>query len=342
MAPIYIPNELLAYATDTFRTATANELEEIILNFYDETAISSSKRLLWQHYKDHLPEMQSRRNTQKNPNNKKELETEDIVAALKKLDELYGTDDDVPVVFVAIRMKDIPNHRFISELSLRNRISVLESQMSEVLNSKRNYAATAAPVPNPQRMEPYIQRNRPVRPLPVVHHDPPTGRPDGPPAAIGTTAVNAPAAKPPEERPGHAPPINRPAAVSNNTSGDDVNDTQFQTVSYRRRRNRAVYGAAEADDIMAGGLQQHELFVFQVRKNVTENNVKTYMEKTDGVKVTAIKRMSTEEAPSNSYHVTVHCMDVRPIMDSTFWPRGVGCRKFRKKRIPQNGDHRQF
>ena len=64
--------------------------------------------------------------------------------------------------------------------------------------------------------------------------------------------------------------------------------------------------------------------------NVTEDQVKDYINNKD-VTVVSIKLMTAAEAPSNSYHVVIHCMDVRPIMRPEFWPTGVGCRRFRKK-----------
>ena len=71
--------------------------------------------------------------------------------------------------------------------------------------------------------------------------------------------------------------------------------------------------------------KKHDLFVLQVNKTVTDDQVKDYINKDDGVTV------NSAEAPSNSYHVVVHCMDVRPILQLEFWPTGVGCRRFRKK-----------
>ena len=112
------------------------------------------------------------------------------------------------------------------------------------------------------------------------------------------------------------------------TVGGGVKFT-FTTVTNRRHKQTAVYGNAN-DDTFTAGLQKHELFVFQVNKNVTEDQVKEYINKND-VTVVSIKLMTAAEALSNSYYVVIHCMDVRPIMKPEFWPTGVGCRRFRKK-----------
>ena len=52
-----------------------------------------------------------------------------------------------------------------------------------------------------------------------------------------------------------------------------------------------------------------------------------------GVTVINVERKSGSDAPSNSYHVEVHCLDVRTILTPGFWPVGVGSRKYFKKRI---------
>ena len=60
------------------------------------------------------------------------------------------------------------------------------------------------------------------------------------------------------------------------------------------------------------------------------------------VHVVNIKRVSAEESASNSYHVSVHCRDVRTIINSDFWPSGVGCRRFHKNRQSGTQPAQQF
>ena len=98
-----------------------------------------------------------------------------------------------------------------------------------------------------------------------------------------------------------------PADGSEVNSNGDVEDgvqtvgcANFTTVTNRRHKQTAVYGNAN-DDTFTAGLQKHELFLFQVTKNVTEDQVKDYVNNMD-VTVVSIKLMTAAEAPSNSYH----------------------------------------
>ena len=207
--------------------------------------------------------------------------------------------------------------------------------MEEVLKSKQTYAATATSGPSIPAVSLHVPRdarNNPGQPLPIVDHNrviPGTWAQranvnvtskDG---AVGTNSGGAINDADPDQHRG--------------TGGQPFREQQYQQVRPRRmRRTRpaAVFGEAETPEgtEVAAGLQKHELFVFQITNTVSEDNVKAYIEQKD-VKVASIKRVSSEDAPSCSYHVVIHCMDVRTVMTPQFWPKGVGCRKFytRKK-----------
>ena len=107
--------------------------------------------------------------------------------------------------------------------------------------------------------------------------------------------------------------------VTTDDNGSMVNNKPFQTVikPRRRRHERAVFGNG-SDDVITSGLQKHELFVFQVNKSTTDVEVKSFLERKK-VHVVNIKRVSAEESASNSYHVILHCRDVRTIINSDFW-----------------------
>ena len=69
---IYAPNELLAYAFDAYHRNNADDLGNVILNFYDEVAVRTAKTLIWEKYGDKLPVWKDRRNIVGNPTNAKE------------------------------------------------------------------------------------------------------------------------------------------------------------------------------------------------------------------------------------------------------------------------------
>ena len=243
------------------------------------------------------------------------------MSAIKTNDHQYSNGDVQLYVFVAVKLKNIPNERYSAKMSVRSRLSLLEKQMAEILTSKLSYAATAVVVGAPGAESEYKTRNRPMVPGQPIHRVDHDDRIPG----LFSQQTDANRVK----------TVIPPADGSEVNSNGDVEDGvqiaggNFTTVTNRRRKQTAVYGNAN-DDTFTAGLQKHELFVFQVNKNVTEDQVKDYISKND-VTVVSIKLMTAAEAPSNSYHVVIHCMDVRPIINPEFWPTGVGCRRFRKK-----------
>ena len=222
--------------------------------------------------------------------------------------------------FVAVKLKNIPKERYSAEMSVRSRLSLLEKQMAEILTSKLSYAATAVVGGAPAAERGHRTRNRPIvnRYIELI-----------------TTIRSQDCLVNKQMQTASSDRCKPPADGSEVNSNGDVEDGvqtvggNFTTVTNRRCKKTVVYGNAN-DDTFTAGLQKHELFVFQVNKNVTEDQVKDYISKKN-VTVVSIKLMTAAEAPSNSYHVVIHCMDVRPIMKPEFWPTGVGCRRFRKK-----------
>ena len=100
MATEYLPNELLAYAFDSFDRDCSDDLEDVIENFYADGAVHDGKTLLWQKYKEQLPKWQDRRG-----NNAKRREVVDILSAIKTIDQQYSNGDVQPYVFVAVKLK---------------------------------------------------------------------------------------------------------------------------------------------------------------------------------------------------------------------------------------------
>ena len=241
--------------------------------------------------------------------------------------------DELPVTFVAVKIRNLPSNRFMESMSLSNRVRSLELQMSEFLSTKTSYATatmSGTTIPPGNTAVRPSNRNVTSQPLPRVDHHRPrpnsmhiesdmprlisTGGPDN----ISSVAVR-----------------NMDAqydGVTTDDNGSMVNNKPFQTVikPRRRRHERAVFGNG-SDDVITSGLQKHELFVFQVNKSTTDEEVKSFLERKK-VHVVNIKRVSAEESASNSYHVILHCRDVRTIINSDFWPSGVGCRRFHKSR----------
>ena len=108
----------------------------IVHDTYDDDTVTLAKQLLWEHYSDtaNLGKNTARRSKYKH--------VEDIVDGIRKIDEHFSDKTQLPVIFVASDMRNLPEARRKPEdqtpksstgNSLESRLEILENQMVKVL-----------------------------------------------------------------------------------------------------------------------------------------------------------------------------------------------------------------
>ena len=126
----------------------------------------------------------------------------------------------------------------------------------------------------------------------------------------------------------------------------DPPDDGFQVPSYHRKKTAQLKGAEPAPkkrrkvDVFYGkknssaikcAPKKLELFVFNVDCSTDENCIKEFL-KEEQVKVIEMECVSHKEAWTKSSRVLVTADDPVCTLDCDFWPLGIGCRRFFKKR----------
>ena len=97
-----------------------------------------------------------------------------------------------------------------------------------------------------------------------------------------------------------------------------------------RRDNKAIIGT-NTDSSIKSSKQMDDLFVFRIHPDVESEQVRCNINRQ--VKVYAIEKVSHDDAPMQSFKVTINSDDFNTVMDAEFWPAGVRCRKFFRKTI---------
>ena len=124
-----------------------------------------------------------------------------------------------------------------------------------------------------------------------------------------------------------------------NESGRHLQSASMQSAAApthpSRRPNRKngpkeVRGTKIASSLHAGPITR-ELFIYRVNCNHNEHDVKTYLE-AQHVKVLDIECVSNPESYNVSFRTTVQCNDFDKLMEPDFWPEGVCCRRYYRKR----------
>ena len=135
-APEYVVNELLMYVCSKLNSDTVDDVTKAVDDFYGDEAVTDAKEILWTHYGvlAVLGRNVSRRTKYKH--------VEDIVDALRTVDTTYPDKLQMPTIFVARSMFNLPtisqspstvpsNH----SCPLENRVHILESQMVEIIKA---------------------------------------------------------------------------------------------------------------------------------------------------------------------------------------------------------------
>jgi len=100
-----------------------------------------------------------------------------------------------------------------------------------------------------------------------------------------------------------------------------------------RVKPNTVYGTKKSTTIRSGP-RRHELFVFRVHNEIDDENIKQFLVD-ENVNVHELERVSREDAWTKSFRVVISSNDLSAVLNADFWPDGIGCRRFWKKKTEQ-------
>ena len=85
----------------------SDDIGEILINLYDDGALRDTKKIIWREYVNSLPVWQDHRNTTCTATKK---EVTYIVNDVKLIDEKHSDMDEIPLTFVAVKIKNLPSN----------------------------------------------------------------------------------------------------------------------------------------------------------------------------------------------------------------------------------------
>ena len=133
-----VVNEVLTFIFHRIQSATLDDIRRTLLDFYEDSAISSAKSTLWDGYQIHLDAtFNTKRNNRER--SKKEKEVEEILSGIRDIEKVFSRNEDLPVLFAATNLENLPliSCAGASEPStLSQRVALLELQMIEVLKDR--------------------------------------------------------------------------------------------------------------------------------------------------------------------------------------------------------------
>ena len=103
------------------------------------------------------------------------------------------------------------------------------------------------------------------------------------------------------------------------------------TEQTKKRRQVDVYYGKKKSDAFKSAPRKLKLFVFNVEKETDMTALKDVMQE-EHVKVLEMECVSHIDSWTKSFRVLVTADDPKCTLDADFWPVGVGCRLYFKKR----------
>ena len=257
------------------------------------------------------------------------------------------------MTFCAVNLENMPAiNRVDANAELDQRVQLLELQMIEIMKDRANSSeASASPATHAAQAAPATEQPD------VTNSDETIDETNG---VHGEKTVLGPRANSPRRsgRRQHHPPNNSGKSGNSDkfvpddsglVNGNKPNGSADGEPSYKttllnnlndrdehwkvthghKRRSNAIYGKRTGTSLTAGP-RQHELFIFLVAVQYTENDVSDYIKNTDStIRVISTERLTKgDDRAAHSYKTIVHCDNVAAILSPDFWPEKIGCRIF--------------
>ena len=102
-----VVNEVLTFIFHRIQSATLDDIRRTLLDFYEDSPISSAKSTLWDGYQIHLnATFNTKRNNRER--SKKEKEVEDTLSGIRDIEKVFSCNEDLPVLFAATNLENLP------------------------------------------------------------------------------------------------------------------------------------------------------------------------------------------------------------------------------------------
>ena len=112
-----VVNEVLTFIFHRIQSSTVYDIRRTLLDFFEDSAISSAKLKLWDGYQIHLD---ATFNTERDNRgrSKKEKEVEDILSEIRDIEKVFSCNEDLSVLFAATNLENIRQYQMPVLLSL--------------------------------------------------------------------------------------------------------------------------------------------------------------------------------------------------------------------------------
>lgn len=133
---------------------------------------------------------------------------------------------------------------------------------------------------------------------------------------------------------GHTGNDTAPHSPHSQGRGDSFEYPRYMRKQQARKAKQAVYGkGSDSTGSLKSVPRRADLFVFRLDPETEGDDVKGYLQTKD-VHVHKVQKMSRDDYMYKSYRICIDFSDMSTVLNEDFWPEGIGCREFTRRRTP--------
>ena len=336
-------SELLLYSQFYIHRSSVDSICKTICEYYSNTEVIESKKLIWATYGLHLPKIKWRRCLDANEKNVK-----DIIDSLLKLDSL-----SIVPVFAAKQLDRLPKHepdelKLISVIEkLRNieaKLGLVEEGVSLCRNDIDGHDERLVRIETVPTKS-YSAAATSATAAQICAQSAAT-RASSEPATLVKQPELTTARVPPKSAPNAAPPSTINEILVDTFSGPPVANDEFEIPSHQARRLRrtnnklnnatnnnitrakAFFGKSTNSKIKGVPLPGRDFFISRLSSDTNIADLKDFLCDECIIDVRDIVLISHPDSKFKSFKVTVCVDDINKLLKEELWPAGAKVQRF--------------
>ena len=315
---LVIVNELVCYATFYRKNHARKSIEDIIIQYFSTDEILIAKDVIFKEFSANL---------EKPVNRRKEIDSKNIGDIMDGLDKLDAAG--INVIATAKNLSRLPrcSPGDIIEVSILERLSLLEAKMSNVVKVVSDVKADN--IMTTDKVTELVKKQ--VWPLPCNERQSATTSDVDPGDGAGRVPSEMENVTPPgNQTTMKAGPWGDAGRVRRLKEGDFQIPRAHAKKAARAataRRATIVTGTCTTGTVSGAPPPSRDFFISRIDKSTSIDTLRDDIE-SKGVAVRGLVKLNKDESKMDSYKLSVSVVNVQAIYKPEFWASGIQVRKF--------------
>ena len=326
LVPVMIVNEVLTYCAHYIDHGryTKDAMINILDTFYEIETLKDASDALKECYSDITKDIIKSTRRDSNKRSVSKAVAKDIIDTMERVGL---TQDNKTHLFVASNLDNMPKvgpDEPANLTSMATRIAKLEEQMCMVMTQKMTEEVPKEIPERDPNAERQINAGHDKQPESGVTMDQlqdalRVAKKPTPPTFTAHTYADA------------AAPDNDGFITPKRQQRRAARKERAENQEQIRKRKPAIIGKRQ-DTKLKGADKHTDIFIFNVQKEFTSDDIMEYL-KDNNIYCNLAEIVSHKDHITRSFKINILYKDMDSVMEPEFWPVGIGCRRFIRKRV---------